>query len=145
LALALALGLLLLVAWVLLRGRGARWLFAAAFLPPPLVALFSQQFDFVGWHAFMHASPIYQIMARGGAPEDPLYAGGPLRYPWAEFWLTATAARWTGANPLLLTLSAQTIAYLVFIVAAAWLASSVTDDRVTIGLAALLSVFGVSS
>jgi hypothetical protein len=144
LALALALGLLLLVAVVLLRGRGARWIFAAAFLPPPLVALFSRQFDFVGWHAFMHASPIYQIMARGGAPEDPLYAGGPLRYPWAEFWLTATAARWTGANPLVLTLIAQSIAYLVFIAAAAWLAASLTNDRVTIALAAFLSAFGIS-
>jgi hypothetical protein len=139
-----AAALTLLTGLVLLRGRGAGLLFAAAFLPAPAVACFSRQFDVVGWHAFMHAAPIYQIMARGGAPEDPLYAGGALRYPWAEFWLTATAARWSGANPLILTLVAQTVAYLAFLGAAAWLAAALSEDRVTIALAALLSGFGIS-
>jgi hypothetical protein len=131
----LALVITLLVAVVLQRGRGPGWLLGAACLPVPVVALFSRQFNIVGWHAFMHASPIYQIMARGGAPEDPLYAGGALRYPWAEFWLTASAARLTGWNPLALALVGQVIAFLIFLAAAAGLASALTDDRLTIGLA----------
>jgi len=143
-AVVLALVITLLVALVLQRGRGAQWLLGAACLPVPLVALFSRQFNIVGWHAFMHASPIYQIMARGGAPEDPLYAGGALRYPWAEFWLTATTARLTGLNPLVLALVGQTLAFLAFLAAAAWLASTLTEDRLTIGLAVLLSAFGIS-
>ena len=145
-ALLLASVLTVWVAFVLWRTR--RWareaLLAAAFVPVVVVALFSKQFNVVGWHAFMHASPIYQIMARGGVPEDPLYAGGALRYPWAEFWLTAGVARITGANPIQLTLLAQTLAYLVFLGAAAWLAAAVSEDRGTIGLATLLSAFGIS-
>jgi hypothetical protein len=145
-ALLLALVLSAWLAFVLGRPRG--WAreaaLAAAFVPVPAVALFSKQFNVVGWHAFMHASPIYQIMAHGGAPEDPLYAGGALRYPWAEFWLTASIARLSGANPIQLTLLAQALAYLVFLGAAAWLAAALTPDRGTIGLAALLSAFGIS-
>lgn len=143
-ACALALVLTLLMGWAARAKRGLRLLLAAWFLPLPAVALFSTQFNIVGWHAFMHASPIYQIMARGGVPEDPLYAGGSLRYPWAEFWLTATLARWTGANPIVLTLLAQTLAYGVLLAAAVRLASSFSRDPITIGLSAMLSSFGIS-
>jgi hypothetical protein len=139
----------LLTAWVAFVLRSVRtWareaLLAAAFVPVVAVAPFSKQFNVVGWHAFMHASPIYQIMAHGGAPEDPLYAGAALRYPWAEFWLTASVARLTGSNPILLTLLAQTVAYLVFLGAAAWLCAAISEDRGTIGLATLFSAFGIS-
>jgi hypothetical protein len=145
-ALVLASALTAWVAFVLWRTRcwAREALLAAAFVPVVAVAPFSKQFDVVGWHAFMHAAPIYQIMARGGVPEDPLYAGGALRYPWAEFWLTASAARISGANPIQLTLLAQSLAYLLFVVAAAWLCAALSDDRGTIGLATLLSAFGIS-
>ena len=67
------------------RKRGPVVIALAAFLPAPAVALFSRQFDLAGWHGFMHASPIFQIMERGGLhPEEPLYAGGALRYPWSS-------------------------------------------------------------
>jgi hypothetical protein len=144
-ATALALLVVLVVAWARHSRHGLELLLATAFLPLPGVALFSRQFNVVGWHAFMHASPIYQIMERGGVPpEDPLYAGEALRYPWVEFWLTALGARGTGVSPIVLTLFAQACAYAVLLGAAVWLASAVTEDRLTIGLAALLSAFGIS-
>jgi hypothetical protein len=135
-----------LVIAVALRGRGAAWTIAlAAVLPPPAVAVFSTQFNFVGWHVFMHVAPIYQIMERGlGVPEEPLYAGAPMRYPWVEHWLIAKLALLTGANPITQTLIFETLGYVGFLAAAAWLASSFTSDRVTIALAALLSAFGIS-
>jgi hypothetical protein len=131
------------VAW---RRRHGPWVIgAAAFLPAPIVALFSREFDLAGWHGFMHAAPIYQIMERGGLhPEEPLFAGGPLRYPWVEHWITAQVAALTGVNTHVFTLCMETVALGVFLLAVAWLASALTDDRVTIALAALITLFGVS-
>jgi hypothetical protein len=116
-----------------------------AFLPVPIVALFSKQFDLVGWHGYMHVSPIFQLMERGGlVPEDPVYAGGSLRYPWVEHWVLARASLVTGINPLVLALVAETIAYLAFVAAAGWITSKVTRDPAAIGLGMLLSTFGIS-
>jgi hypothetical protein len=144
-ALILAAAITVLVA-IVLRRRFGPWIIAlSAFLPVPIVALFAKQFDFAGWHAFMHASPIYQIMDRGVLrPEEPLFAGAPIRYPWVEQWITAQASRFTGINPLVLSLVAETFAYAVFLASAAWLAATVTRDRVTIALATLLSAFGIT-
>lgn len=144
-ALILAAAITLIVASSL-RRRFGPWIIAlAAFLPVPIVALFAKQFSFVGWHGFMHASAMYQIMDRGVLrPEEPLFAGAAIRYPWVEHWITAQASRITGANPLVLSLVAETFAYVVFLGSAAWLASTVTRDRVTIALATLLSAFGIT-
>src|SRR5688572_3659088 len=141
----LALGITVLIA-LTLRRQFAPWIIAlCAFLPVPIVALFSKQFAFVGWHAFMHTSPIYQIMERGVIPpEEPLYAGGTLRYPWVEHWITGQLSRMSGVNPVVLSLVGETFAYIVFLGAAAWLASNLTRDRVTIALAVLISAFGIS-
>jgi hypothetical protein len=93
----------------------------------------------------MHVSPVYQIIARGGGhPEEAEYAGGLMRYPWAEHWLIAHVSRLTGANVHVIALSAETVALLVFLAAVAWLASTVTSDRLTIALASLIAVYGIS-
>jgi hypothetical protein len=144
-AILLALGMTVLVG-LTFRHRFAPWTIAlVAFLPVPIVALFSPQFNLAGWHGFMHASPIYQIMDRGVIPpEDPLYAGGTLRYPWVEHWIIAQISRFTGANAHVIALCAEAVAFLIFLAAVAWLASTVTRDRVTIALAALISGYGIS-
>ena len=144
-ALILAAAITLLVA-VSIRRQGGPWMIGlAAFLPVPIVALFAKQFSIVGWHGFMHVSAMYQIMDRGVVrPEESLFAGAAIRYPWIEHWITAKASLITGANPLVLSLVAETVAYAVFLASAAWLASTVTRDRVTIALATLLSAFGIT-
>jgi len=128
------------------RRRQGPWIIgAAAFLPAPIVALFSREFDLAGWHGFMHAAPIYQIMERGGLhPEEPLFAGGPLRYPWVEHWVTAQVSTVTGVNTHVFTLCMETVALAIFLIAVAWLASALTEDRVTIAIATLVAIFGVS-
>ena len=144
-ALILAAAITVIIA-IALRRRVGPWMIAlAAFLPVPIVGLFAKQFNFAGWHGFMHASAIYQIMDRGVLrPEEPLFAGGPIRYPWVEQWIVAQTSRFTGVNPLVLSLVAETFAYVVFLASAAWLAATVTRDRVTIALATLLSAFGIT-
>ena len=127
------------------RKRGPVVIALAAFLPAPAVALFSRQFDLAGWHGFMHASPIFQIMERGGLhPEEPLYAGGALRYPWVEHWVTAKVSLATGLSAHLVALTIETGALVVFLAAIAWLATAVTDDRIAISLTMLVAIFGVS-
>jgi hypothetical protein len=144
-ALVFAALLALLVGVVIGRRRAERALWAAAFLPAPIVALVSPTFDFVGWHGFMHASPVFQLMVRGGTvPEDPLFAGGTIRYPWVEYWVLAHGANLTGLSPLVLALVVQTLAFALFLFAAGAVAATLTRDRFTVAIAVLLSAYGVS-
>jgi hypothetical protein len=124
----------------------ARWLIPGiAFLPVPIVALFSRQFDLAGWHGFMHTSAIYQMMNGGPVPpEDPLFAGGSIRYPWVEQWLVAQVSRITGVNVHVFTLSMEVVAYAVLLGASWWLASAVSKDRGAIALAVLFTGFGIA-
>ncbi len=145
LALLLALAIAACVVLGLRFAVGVRWIPALAFAPVPAVAAFSSQFNLVGWHGFMHAAPIYQFIEGGAAPpEEPLFAGGTLRYPWVEHWLIAQLSRLTGANAHVLTLLLEVAAYAALLAAAYWLASALTDDPGAIGLAVLFSGFGIS-
>jgi hypothetical protein len=144
-AIALAVGITMLITLVWRRRHGPVLIALAALVPAPLVALFSKQFDLAGWHGFMQASPIYQLMTRGGShPEEPLFAGGALRYPWVLHWITAKLSALTGVNSLVLDLCMEAVALAVFCGAVAWLASMMTDDRVTIALSTLIAMFGIS-
>jgi hypothetical protein len=117
----------------------------AAFLPVPVVALFSKQFDIVGWHGLMHVSPMYQIMElRVLVPEEPLFAGASLRYPWIEHLVLAKVSLLTGINPLILALVAETFAYLALLAAAAVIAGKVSRDPIVVALTVLLSGYGIS-
>lgn len=144
-ALVLAAAMAVVVALTWRHRRGAAIIVALAALPSLIVALASPQFDLVGWHGFMHAAPTYQIMERGLIPpEEPLWAGGTLRYPWMEYVLVARIAGLTGLNVHLIALTADAFAFLVFLGAIAWLASAVTKDRITIALSMLIGAFGIS-
>lgn len=129
-----------------LRHALGRWLVAAlAFLPVPIVALFSTQFDLAGWHGFMHTAAIYQLMNGGPVPpEDPLFAGGSIRYPWVEQWIVAQVCRITGANVHVLTLSVEIVAYGVLLAAGYWLASAISKNRSANALAVLFTGFGIA-
>lgn len=129
-----------------LRHALGRWLVAAlAFLPVPIIALFSTQFGLVGWHGFMHTAAIYQLMNGGPVPpEDPLFAGGSIRYPWVEQWIVAQVCRITGANVHVLTLSVEIVAYGVLLAAGYWLASAISKNRSANALAVLFTGFGIA-
>jgi len=133
------------VLWALRHRWAVRIVAALTFLPVPIVAFFSTQYNLVGWHGFMHAAPIYQLMEGGPVPpEEPLFAGGSLRYPWVEHWLVARFSGLTGANAHSVTLVAEVLAYGVLLGAGWWLASAVTRDTKAIALAVLFTGFGVS-
>ncbi|HEX6764363.1 MAG TPA: hypothetical protein VF103_02770, partial [Polyangiaceae bacterium] len=144
---ALILAAAMTAAFVAVRNRSfaLRAIALIAFLPVPVTALFSKQFDIVGWHGYMHASAMYQIMDRGvNVPEEPFYAGGSLRYPWVEHWIMAKASLLTGVHPLILALIAETVAYAALLAAAYWIASKVSKDPLVIGLSMIFSGFGIS-
>jgi hypothetical protein len=144
-AIVLAVALALLVA-ASIRRKMARWLIPIlAFVPVPIVALFSRQYDFAGWHGFMHTAAIYQMMNGGPVPpEDPLFAGGSIRYPWVEQWIVARVSQLTGLNVHVFTLSVEVVAYAVLLGAAWWLASAVSKERGAIALAVLFTAFGIA-
>jgi tetratricopeptide repeat protein len=141
----LAIAMALLVVLTVKRPL-ARWLIPAlAFFPVPVVALFSTQFDLAGWQGFMHTAPIYRMMNGGPVPpEEPLFAGGSIRYPWVEQWLVAQVSRITGANVHVFTLAMEVVAYAVLLGAGWWLASAVSKDRGAIALAVLFTGFGIA-
>jgi hypothetical protein len=144
-ALALAASLTVLFVFVHRRAYSLAAIALAAFVPVPLVALFSKQFDLVGWHGFMQASTMYQIMERGVTwPEDPLYAGAELRYPWVEHWLMAKGSLLTGVNPLVLALITEAFAYGSLLAAVGWIGSKISRDPLVIGLSVLFGGFGIS-
>jgi hypothetical protein len=134
------------VVWAFRRRKDAAIaLGVAAYLPAPIVALFSRQFDLAGWHGFMHSSPIYQMMERHTAPpEETLFAGVTLRYPWVEHWILARLGSATGASVHVIELCLEAVALVAFLAAIAWLASAITSDRLTIALATLIATYGVS-
>jgi hypothetical protein len=145
LAIALASCMCVLVMWSLRRRIGTWLIPTLAFIPVPVVALFSREFDLVGWHGFMHASPIYRILDGGPLPpEEPLFAGGSLRYPWIEHWIVAHLVQLSGANVHVMTLSIEIIAYAAFLAGGCWLASTVSDDTGAIALGVLFTGFGIS-
>ena len=123
LAIALASCMCVLVMWSLRRRVGTWLIPTLAFVPVPVVALFSREFDLVGWHGFMHASPISRILDGGPIPpEEPLFAGGSLRYPWIAHWIVAHLVQLGGANVHVMTRSIEIIAYAAFLAGGCWLA-----------------------
>jgi hypothetical protein len=77
-------------------------------------------------------------------PEDPVYAGATLRYPWIEHLVLAKVSLGTGVNPLILALVAETFAYLALLASAAFIGSKVSRDPIVIGLSVLFAGFGIS-
>src|SRR4028118_1267090 len=64
-------------------------LLALLILPVVALIFINPKFAVVGWHEFMHASIVFNIMNGLVPPEDVLLAGYPLKYPWAHHYLVA--------------------------------------------------------
>jgi len=67
---------------LILKAQARWWVLAAVFV---VLTAFTFMYDGhreAGFHGFMHASYVYAIMEQGLPPEDPLFAGEPLRYPY---------------------------------------------------------------
>ena len=145
LSFAFAAGFAVLVA-VVRRSHAAPWIVGVSMtLLVAAVAWRSQDFDLVGWHGFMHGTPMLQLV--DGAPippEDPAFAGGTFRYPWVEHWMMATLSRATGIHPNYLTIAFEIALFPLLLAGGASLASSVTRDREVVALAVFVTGFGIS-
>jgi hypothetical protein len=71
-------------------------LFMIQVVPIVALILINLKFVIVGWHEFMHASIVFNIINEGVPPEDVLLAGHPLKYPWIHHYIVAIL----GLSPL---------------------------------------------
>ncbi len=84
---------------LILKSRARWWVLAAVFV---VLTAFTFMYDGhreAGHHGFMHASYVYTIMEQGLPPEDPLFAGEPLRYPYLLNGLLAQCLLWIAITP----------------------------------------------
>ncbi len=130
------------VAWAL-RRRGRRWTLILLVVAPALTPLNALWRD-NAYHALMHASIVYQIADYGLAPENPLLAGEPLRYPYLQHWIAAFAYRGLGLSPGATAALANLAALLSLSAAVWWLALLVSSSRAVASLAVVLAVYGAS-
>lgn len=139
-------GLLALFVVTVRRRERSPWLVGGAMvLVLAAVAAVSTQFDLVGWHGFMHGAPLLRLVDGGPLPpEDPVFAGQALRYPWIDHWLMAMLTRATGLNAHSLTVGVEVGLFGVLLAAGARLASAVTRERDVVALSVLFTGFGVS-
>ncbi|MBN2371752.1 MAG: hypothetical protein JXO72_14815 [Vicinamibacteria bacterium] len=98
---ALILSVLLAIAFfVLLRLRAPRWTFLVlGVLPPAILLLANPNLRVYGYHGFMQAGIVYQILQGHIPPPSPLLAGQPGTYPWAYELLLAAISKGVGLSP----------------------------------------------
>lgn len=69
------------------------WVIALAVFTHHSVFLLNPSWGIYYAHGFFRASLVYQILQGHVPPLDPLFAGGPVRSPWAFPWLTSWVVR----------------------------------------------------
>jgi hypothetical protein len=52
------------------------------------------------WHGFLHTAITRRFPAPGLIPENPFFAGEPLKYYWFFHWMGAGVSRALGVDPL---------------------------------------------
>ena len=87
----------------ILRWATGPWPIAAALVAPvALLYAVTGSYRDIGYHGFMHASYTYNLFLQGGLiPEDPLFAGGQLHYPYAHHVVIAFVMRLFPITPTL--------------------------------------------
>jgi hypothetical protein len=84
----------------LLRSRAPRWAhLALGVLPPALLLLCLPSLRVYGYHGFLQAGIVYQILQDNIPPTSPLLAGQPGTYPWAGAAVLATTSKLLGVSP----------------------------------------------
>jgi hypothetical protein len=129
---------------ILARKRAAlAWWIAGACLPVYLAAALFPNFTFLGWHGMLHQSYALACV-RSVPPEDPLVAGYPLKYGWIGHWIVGHLAVTLHVAPLILIAILDVFMLPLSMLFTALAARRLTSDRVAIGIAGVLGVWGVS-
>lgn len=90
----------------------------------------------VGFHGQMHWA--FSLATRRGlAPEDPVFAGEPLMYPWLAHFAYATVAKWFGVSPVTILLASDSL-LLATMLSCAAIASAVVFGKPKAGVVGIL-------
>jgi len=119
-------------------------LLALLILPVVALIFINPKFAVVGWHEFMHASIVFNIMHGLVPPEDVLLAGYPLKYPWAHHYLVALLCQIAHIAPPMGFALSNIIALIASAVAIFKTAQLIHPMRQTGIFAVFLSIFGTS-
>ena len=96
------------------------------------------------FHGFLHLSIVYRILCGSLPPEDPLFAGRPLLYPWGYHLTAAGLSRALDLSPAWVFALINLCSLLCCLVFLYRTAQRVTGDKETAVFAVLLSVYGLS-
>ncbi len=110
----------------------------------PVVALIfiNPKWALGGWHEFLHASVVFNIINGLVPPEDVLLAGYPLKYPWAHHYLVALLCQAANIAPPMGFALLNILALIVSAVAIFMTAQLLHPTRYTGIFAVFLSIFG---
>lgn len=97
--------------FLLLRFKAPSWSYLLfGMLPVSLPLWLSSTLRVYGYHSFMQAGIVYEILNGHIPPHDPLFAGGHLLYPWGYAFLVAGVSRLFNISPFYSTTILSTIA-----------------------------------
>lgn len=86
--------------FAMLRLRAPRWSYVVlGTLPPAILLLVSPSLRVYGYHGFVQAGIVYQILNGNVPPTSSLLAGQPGTYPWAGALVLAGISRLLGVSP----------------------------------------------
>jgi hypothetical protein len=86
--------------FAMLRVRAPGWSFVVlGMLPPAALLLWSPGLRVLGYHGFVQAGIVYQVLQGNIPPTSPLLAGQPGSYPWVGTLLLAGISRLFGISP----------------------------------------------
>jgi len=86
--------------FVMLRLRAPRWSYVVlGTLPPAILLLASPNLRVYGYHGFVQAGIVYQILQGNIPPGSPLLAGQPGTYPWGGALVLAGISKLLGISP----------------------------------------------
>jgi hypothetical protein len=108
-----------------------------------IVPLLDADWRAASHHGFFHHAVVYQIFEHGVPPENPLFAGEPLRYYYGLHLLLAAVMRVVPLAPQWLFAFVNVGAVVVFILAVDQLARYIDRDPVVRACACLLALTGL--
>lgn len=95
-------------------------------------------------HGMLHASILYSTVDRGAPPENPFFAGEPLRYYWTFHAGAASAGELADVEPTIVFAAGNAAALLAFLLLLARLGRALFGSRTSGALALLLGYLGLN-
>ncbi len=128
--------------FVLLWLGAPRWCFLVmGMLPVSLPLWLSSNLRVYGYHSFMQAGIVYEILNGHIPPHDPLFAGGPLLYPWGYAFLIAAVSRLLDISPFYSSALLSSIALAGILIATFKISSLFTTDFAANFFATLIPLY----